>query len=166
MRFDGRTAISPRARGVVLFMLAVLLTAACSRPTTSPSSAPPPVNSPPSLVGPWSGTITTPGIADGTVVVVISAQIQVPLPAARGTYEIVFPDPMFGARGGVTVDFDPTNSSRLLIVFDPAPVPCPGASGGVKLETRTAVMTLTGNRASGSYLTGSCPFGTITLIRQ
>lgn len=77
-----------------------------------------------------------------------------------------FQDAAFSARGGVSALFDPGNDAALLMTFDPAPVPCPGAPGGIKREPRVAVLTIAGNRAEGRYLTGSCPFGTIALVRQ
>lgn len=111
-----------------------------------------------------------PGIADGTVSL---ALIALTGPAAlpnrfRGTYEIEFQDQdaAFNAGGGVSALFDPSRGHTLLATFDPAPVPCPGAPGGVKQEPRVAVLTIVGNRAEGRYLTGSCPFGTMALVRQ
>jgi hypothetical protein len=66
----------------------------------------------------------------------------------------------------VSALFDPSRGNTLLVTFDPALVPCPGAPGGVKQEPRVAVLTIVGNRAEGRYLTGSCPFGTMALVRQ
>lgn len=83
-----------------------------------------------------------------------------------GTYEMEFQDAAFNARGRVSALFDASNDRMLLMTFDPAPVPCPGAPGGVKQEPRVAVLTIAGNRAEGRYFTGSCPFGTLVLVRQ
>lgn len=122
---------------------------------------------PPSLIGTWSGTIYTPGTADGVVLVTITDQSTEVLPTARGTYDMRFPDPTFNATGGVLVSFDAANFNTLFVTFDRALIPCPREPGGTRLEVRVGVLTLVGNRATGTYLTsGACPFGTMTLARQ
>lgn len=161
MHCNDRTIAQSAFRNVAVLALSLLC--ACGKSSTAPS----PADSPP-VAGKWLGSIVAPGIADGTVSLVL---IPLTGPAAlpnsfRGTYEIEFQDAAFNARGGVSALFDPSKGNTLLTTFDPAPVPCPGAPGGVKQEPRVAVLTIVGNRAEGRYLTGSCPFGTITLVRQ
>ncbi len=140
-----------------------LLLCACGKSPAAPSPA-----GSPSVAGKWIGSITAPGIADGTMSVVLTAHMGPPaLPGSfRGTYEIEFQDAAFSAAGRVSALFDPSKGNTLLMTFDSAPVPCPGAPGGVKEEPRVAVLTIAGNRAEGRYLTGSCPFGTMALVRQ
>lgn len=122
---------------------------------------------PPSLIGTWSGTISTPGTADGVLLVTITDQSTDVFPTARGTYDMRFPDPTFNANGGVLVSFDAANFTTLFVTFDRALIPCPREPGGTRLEVRVGVLTLVGNRATGTYLTsGACPFGTMTLTRR
>lgn len=101
------------------------------------------------------------------MVVTIADQYAGTFPKAVGTYEMRFPDSTFDASGGVLVTFGVAAFNTLFVTFDRALIPCPREPGGTRLEVRVGVLTLAGNRASGTYLTsGVCPFGTMTLTRR
>ncbi len=143
---------------------------ACSSTTPTGAGSPsnPQIGPTSPLVGTWKGTISSAVIATGSLTVTFDLQAgTAEFPLLAGSYEAVFPDAAFSAKGNLSAGLDRPGGTNLGMFFDSAPVPCPGQVNGAAQVARTAVVTLLSNsRARGDYLAGSCPGGTIDLTKQ
>jgi len=146
-----------------------LAAAACSSTTPTGTGSPsnPQIGPSSPLLGTWKGTISSAVIATGSLAVTFDLQAgTAEFPLLAGSYEAVFPDAAFNAKGTLSAGLDRPGGTNLGMFFDSAPVPCPGRVNGAAQVARTAVVALANSRAHGDYLAGSCPGGTIDLTKQ
>ena len=162
---SGRRPVAAACLAIVIASFA----AACSSTTPTGTGSPsnPQIGPTSPLVGTWKGTISSAVIATGSLTVTFNLQAgTAEFPLLAGSYEVVFPDAAFSARGNLSAGLDRPGGTNLGMFFDSAAVPCPGQVNGTAQVARTAVVTLSNSRARGDYLAGSCPGGTIDLAKQ
>lgn len=169
MRSDPSADSGRRPVAAACLAIAIAIFAACSSTTPTGTGSPsnPQIGPTSPLVGTWKGTISSAAIATGSLTVTFNLQAgTAEFPLLAGSYEVVFPDAAFSTKGNLSAGLDRPGGTNLGMFFDSAPVPCPGQVNGTAQVARTAVVTLSGSRARGDYLAGSCPGGTIDLAKQ
>ena len=156
-----RSAVTIAQRAQLgLLVLALALTAACSKTTPVAPDARGP------FLGTWRGTITNAVIGRGDATVMFNFQIgSDAVPLLNGMAEFRFPDNAFSWKGTVSAGLDPTRG-LLGIFFERHALPCPTEPGGTAQRVMAAAMEFTPTTMHGDYVVAGCPGGTLELTRQ